>query len=122
MTALIGDALRERCTELLDEILGSGCTDDAVDAIVAVITQAQAARLTPEDRRGLAAVYGYELGVDEGSLEVTNIRRLLERHGVRECDRHGEVRSTIAMVEDVVVSGRRPRSGIVVNIDPVDRR
>lgn len=46
-------------------------------------------------------------GADAPAVEVANIRRLLERHGVRPCDGLGEVRSTVAMVEDALVSGPR---------------
>lgn len=105
---MTGDALRARCSDLVEEILGADTHDDAVDALVAMATALQAEQLTPEDRRGLAAVYGYELGVEEGALEVANIRRLLERHGVREADGLGVHRSTVTMVEEALLA-RPPR-------------
>lgn len=95
------EELRRRCELLLDEITGADSADDAVDAMIAVFIEVQAAGLTPDERRDLAAIYGYEAGI-----EVSNIRRLLDRHGVREADRQGVVRSTVAMVEDALVGGR----------------
>lgn len=104
---LTGSALRARCAELVEEVRGAATDDDAVDAVVAAMSHLQARQLTAEERRGLAAVFGYELGVDEGALEAENIRRLLIRHGVRESDGLGVVRSTVAMVEDFIVSRGR---------------
>jgi len=104
----IGPALRDRCTELLEEVRGAATDDAAIDSMVEVLTTLQAAKLTADDRRGLAAIYGYELGrsetIGEGALEVENIRRLLVKHGVPDADGHGELRSTIAMLEDALVA------------------
>lgn len=100
---MTAEELRTRCELLLDEITGADSAEDAVDAMVAVFTEVQAAGLTPVDRRDLAAIYGYEAGI-----EVSNIRRLLDRHGVREADGNGVVRSTVAMVEEALIA-RPPR-------------
>lgn len=44
--------------------------------------------------------------VDEPRLELANIRRLCERHGIPPADGNGELRSTVAMVEEGLI--RRP--------------
>lgn len=105
------DELRTRCSDTIEEILGADTHEDAVDALVALCTRVQADQLTRADRVSLAAVMGYDLGVEEGALEVANIRRLLDRHGVREADGLGVARSTVAMVEELVLrGGARPTS------------
>lgn len=101
---MTGDELRSRCSELVEEILGADSHDDAVDAVVALATEVQTAGLSRGDRRGLAAVLGYELGLGEGALEVENIRRLLERHGIAPADALGVHRTTIAMLEEALVA------------------
>jgi hypothetical protein len=45
-------------------------------------------------------------GADAPRVELANIRRLVERHGVAPADGNGVIRSTVAMVEEVLV--RRP--------------
>lgn len=45
-------------------------------------------------------------GTREARLELANIRRLVERHGIAPADGNGEIRSTVAMVEEALV--RRP--------------
>lgn len=45
-------------------------------------------------------------GADNPRLELVNIRRLVERHGIEPADGNGELRSTVAMVEEALV--RRP--------------
>jgi hypothetical protein len=42
-------------------------------------------------------------------VELENIRRLCERHGVAEADGNGELRSTVAMVEEALIA--RPATG-----------
>lgn len=41
-------------------------------------------------------------------VELANIRRLLERHGVAPADGHGVIRSTVGMVEEALIA--RPPS------------
>jgi hypothetical protein len=100
----MGEELRARAGDLVEEVLGADSREDAVDAAVAALTHLQAAGLTREDRISLAAVYGFELGVEEGSLEIANIRTLLERHGVPPADGNGVLRSTVAMVEEALIA------------------
>lgn len=45
-------------------------------------------------------------GAREARLELVNIRRRLVKDGVREADGNGELRSTVAMVEEALI--RRP--------------
>lgn len=81
--------LRRRCELLLDEVIGAEDSAEAIDAMVAVFTEVQDAT-----RAELA---------DCGGVEAANIRRLLDRHGVPVADRNGVRRSTIAMVEELLV-------------------
>jgi hypothetical protein len=65
-------------------------------------------QLTHDDRRNLAAVLGYELGMgdatSEAALELTNVRKLLADRGIPEANtRTGELRPTVAMVEDALL-------------------
>lgn len=46
-------------------------------------------------------------GASEPLLELANIRRLCARHGVREADGNGELRSTVAMVEEALIAPTR---------------
>lgn len=42
-------------------------------------------------------------GADTAALELANIRRLVERHGIQPADGNGEIRSTVAMVEEALI-------------------
>jgi len=43
-------------------------------------------------------------GATEPRLELVNIRRLCTRHGIGEADGNGELRSTVAMVEEALIA------------------
>lgn len=45
-------------------------------------------------------------GAEAPRVELANIRRLVERHGVAPADTLGVIRSTVAMVEELAL--RRP--------------
>lgn len=89
MTWMAVGALRARCAELVTEIAGAGSGEEAVDAIVAAFTHLHSAGL---------------LEVDPDALEVANMRRLLERHGVAPADHQGVARPTVAMLEEALVA------------------
>ena len=49
-------------------------------------------------------------GADAPRVELANIRRLVERHGIAPADGNGELRSTVAMVEEALVDPPPRRS------------
>jgi hypothetical protein len=59
------------------------------------------------DPRLLAELDGVP-GADAPRVELANIRRLLERHGIPPADGHGVIRSTVGMVEEALIA--RPPS------------